>query len=99
MRAGLQNTALLLASDRSTASPHWVVDICHLHTNLISASWDSARPCVNVVLQRVPYPVCLSCARLPGVPYCTFSGSWYNIIFIHFTETVSLFRHTADFGF
>ena len=64
MRAGLQNTALLLASERSTASPHWVVDIFHLHTNLICASWDSIRPSVNVVLQRVPYSVCRVCLYL-----------------------------------
>ena len=66
MRAGFQNNALLLASERSTASPHWVIDICQCHlydyTNLICASLlvasDSIRPSVNhVVLQRVPHPV------------------------------------------
>ena len=78
MRAGLQNTPPLLAIERSTASPHWVVDICHLHTNLICASWDSIRPSVNVVLHPVPYlvcRVCLYCARLPGVPYLMFSNT------------------------
>ena len=82
MRAGLQNTALLLASERSTASPHWAVDIFHLPTNLICASWDSIRPGDNVVLQRVPYlvcRVCLYCAHLPRVPYYTFSGTMLTV--------------------
>ena len=85
----MQNTALLLASERSTASPHWVVDICHLHTNLICAPWDSIRPSVNVVLKRVPYlvfRVCLYCARLPGVP-----------LIIHFYGNSITFSSTLDF--